>query len=214
MKKLIIAAVVASGVFSHSGIAHATSPQITIPVNSVVRGQAGSEHVLAEETVDEIYRTMICTVIATAKNQGSVHPNNDLYINSGTDSVVLSDVERESNVLTTANKELKMDEKLTVTLKLGQDKVFSGGLDVKLTCKEEPKTKVCRNGEEAEVKESEVLDTDTELPCPIPEEPKEEPKVLTRATELPKTGAGSIVGAFTSIAAIGSIAHAVVTRRR
>lgn len=147
----------------------AETPQISVPVSTIVRGDAGSTHILAEKAVDETLIGMECSVTATAENQGSVHPGNDLIISSGLESVTLANVEREANGLTNADGILTMSDDLTVNLVLGQDKVFSGGMTVKLHCEEPKEVKVCRNGTVITVKEADVLGTDTEAPCPVVE---------------------------------------------
>jgi hypothetical protein len=190
----------------------ASTPQISVPVKTIIRGDIGSTHVLAEETVNEELVGMVCEVNATAKNQGSVHPGNDIIVSSGDSSVTLVNVEREANGLTNAEGELTMSSDLTVTLVLGKDKVFSGGMDVNLNCEEpEPKlVEVCRDGEVITVKEDEVLSTDTSVPCPS------EPEVLTEAVVLPNTGPGTMVAAISAIAGIfGAALHAtIVTKNR
>ncbi len=103
---------------------------ISIPITSHVRGDAGSEHTLATKTV----ANGEYTVKVVARNQGSIHPNSDIIVRSGTSSVSVLDVERISNSLTNGDGKLTVaDGKVVVSLKLGADKVFSGGVDVVLT---------------------------------------------------------------------------------
>ncbi len=148
-----------------TGLATANTNQtiISIPVETVVwKIGVGNTKVLASETVDEKYRDMICSVSASAENQGSVHPGNDLVITSGNDSVTLSDVERASGVETTSNGALTLDQSVSVALVMGQDDVFSAGMDVVLTCEEDPEIEVCRDGEIIPIKESQRADGDTD----------------------------------------------------
>ena len=147
----------------------AAEPQINIPIDTVIRGDVNSMHVLEKQDVDRNLIGNTCKVYATAKNQHSVHPGNDLIISSNSSSVVLKNVEREANGLTTANGNLILGNKLAVTLKLGQDKVFSGGMTVKLECKEPPKyVEVCRDGKIVTIREDKVRETDTKT-CPVKE---------------------------------------------
>lgn len=216
MKKVLFSLALLTLLFGFStGVSASTEPQINIPVKTVIRGDVGSTHVLAEESIAEDLIGMTCSVNATAKNQGSVHPGNDLVIASGEQSVTLENVEREANGLTEAEGSLQLGNTLTVTLVLGKDKVFSGGMTVNLHCEEPPREiEVCRDGKVITINEDERKDTDTEAPCPTPEEPKE-PEVLPAVTELPKTGAGSLAtGAIIATGVLGTVAHATVTRRK
>lgn len=77
---------------------------------------------------------MVCEVHATATNQNSVHPGNDIVVSSNGASVTLHDVEREGFVSTTADATLQLGGTLSATLIMGKDKVFSGGIVVTTTC--------------------------------------------------------------------------------
>jgi hypothetical protein len=186
-----------------------SNPQISVPVNTIVRGDVGSTHILAEKDVDQELIGMVCSVNATAENQGSVHPGNNIVVSSGDGSVKLVNVEREANGITNAERKLAMSSDLTVTLVLGEDKVFSGGMNVNLKCeKPEPVViEVCRDGKVITIEEDAVLPTDTELPCPT------ESEVLAKVAVLPNTGPGSIIAAASALAGVfGATAHAVATR--
>lgn len=188
----------------------ASEPHISIPVSTIVRGQENSVHELSRTNVPSDFVGMTCDINATAKNQGSVHPNNDLIVSSNGSKVELKDVERESNGVTNAEGNLTLSDELIVSLKLGKDKVFSGGLDVNLHCEQPKEVEVCRDNKVITIKESERLDSDTDAPCPT----TDIPVVTTTATELPNTGAGSAVAIATASGFLGSIGHYVVTKRR
>lgn len=125
-----------AGFGAASPVFAATDVNINIPVSTVIRGPEGSAHQLASEPVNPDYRGMVCSVSTEAENQSSVHPGNNLVVASGTDSVVLEDVERESGVKTTAAGELTLGETITVTLVMGEDKVFSAGMTVDIHCED------------------------------------------------------------------------------
>lgn len=211
MKLLSIITGIALSIALPVQVMASSEPQISVPVNTVIRGDVGSTHILAEKETEQELIGMVCTVNATAKNQGSVHPGNNIVVSSGDDSVTLVNVEREANGITNAEGELSMSSDLTVTLVLGEDKVFSGGMDVNLHCeKPEPKiVEVCRDGKVITVEEDEVLTTDTELPCP------KEPEVFTEVVVLPNTGPGSMVALISAVTGVfGATAHAIVTKNR
>lgn len=162
---VFVAAPLVAGV---STVSADTTLNLSVPINTVVRGDKGSVHELTSRDIDQKYRGMICSVNATAENQHSVHPGNNLVVASSGSSVTLEDVERSGGVLTEANGTLTLGSKVTVSLILGRDRVFSGGMDVNIKCVE-PEIEVCRDGEVITIKKSERRDTDVNAPCPVPE---------------------------------------------
>jgi hypothetical protein len=129
MKRLhIILAAVAC--FAVIGSTAAFAAEFDIPIDTVVRADEGSLTVLADvETPPELVGSS-CVSIAVAANQESVHPGNDLIIETGGVSVTLFDVEREPGVTTPAAGEITLGERVKVTLRMGSDEVFSGGIVV------------------------------------------------------------------------------------
>lgn len=75
-----------------------------------------------------------CTVLVDGTNNGSVHPNNDLVVRSGTDSVFLRNVERDPDAVTTATGILTLGNSVTITLDMGPDGISSVDLVAVLTC--------------------------------------------------------------------------------
>ena len=237
MKKIITALITMFAVLMLPVSVSAATPAISIPISTIVRGDVGSVHELETATVDNQYVGLTCDVTAVAINQGSVHPNNDLTVASDGNSVTLKDVERESNGTTTAESKLLLGNNLTVSLTLGEDGVFSGGMNVEVNCEQPPKDiEVCRDGKVITIKENERKETDTDAPCPV--EPKDInvcrdgkvitikenerketdtdapcPKVLTKKTTLPNTGSGSLIGILTITTVAGTLAHRAFTKR-
>ncbi len=114
-----------------------TAAEISIPVSTIVRRiGVGNTEVLATKSINADYQGMVCDVKATAVNQGSVHPNNDLIVASNGTSVTLADVERAANVETFSNGTLTLGNNVKVSLRMGDDDVFSAGMDVVLSCEE------------------------------------------------------------------------------
>ena len=148
-----------------------TSYELSIPVSTVVVAPKGTVREVASKDVASKFVGMTCKVTAHAENQGSVHPDNNLDIVSGNSKVTLKDVERAAGVVTNAEGELTLGNKVVVNLVMGKDGVFSAGMDVKLKCVEE-KIDVCRDGVVVTINKSDRKDTDTNAPCPVVEEPK------------------------------------------
>ena len=109
-------------------------PILELPIDTVARGDAGTEALLA--TVDiapgDVGRT--CTVVVAGENNTSIHPDTDLIVRSGQTTVVAEDVERAPGAITEAEGELVLASQVTVSVRFGPDEVFSGGLVLTLEC--------------------------------------------------------------------------------
>jgi hypothetical protein len=75
------------------------------------------------------------------------------------------------------------------------------------TPEEEKEIKVCRDGKIITINENDKRDSDTTV-C------KEEPKVLSEVTELPKTGAGSLIAVVGAVFAGGTTLSQIRLRRK
>jgi LPXTG-motif cell wall-anchored protein len=117
--------------FAATGVAQ--EPLIVIPIDTVVTGEPGSIHVLATASVPEEFHGVASTVSATSENQSSVHPGSNLTIASDGESVVLLDVEADPGGTVTASGTLTLNPEIVVSLTLGPDGVFSGGVTVTIT---------------------------------------------------------------------------------
>lgn len=192
MKKSLFAltaAVAVSGLSVGTASAASNSSSINISVNTVVRADEGATRVLQTKTVSSEKKGEACTVVAKAKNQGSVHPGNNLVVRSGNSQIVLRNVERAAGATTESSSKITLGDQITVSLVMGRDKVFSGGMDVALDCeKPEPVKSVAPAQPEAEQPEAEQ---------PAQEQPKEESKggEDVTVTTLPETGPGALLAA-------------------
>lgn len=117
-----------------TGVAAAAQDSLIVPLDTVVRAPAGSSTVLAEIAVDSDLVGLECTIEASAINQSSVHPGNDIVVSTGTSSVTLRDVEGEPSKSTTADGTVILGPAITLTLIMGPDGVFSAGASVQFTC--------------------------------------------------------------------------------
>jgi hypothetical protein len=115
-------------------------PSISVPISTVAYGEQGSLHVLASTPVDAALQGSSCTVRAVADNNGSVHPDSTLTVVSGSTSVRLLDVESAPGKTTDGSGTLVLAADLLVSVTLGPDGVFSGGIEVMLTCESPPPT--------------------------------------------------------------------------
>lgn len=100
---------------------------IEIPLDTVVRDEPGALVVLDEVAVPAALVGQTCRIESRAENNSSVHPGNDLIVASDGTSVVLADVESEPGKVTTSSDRLTLGSTASVTLRMGEDGVFSGG---------------------------------------------------------------------------------------
>ena len=149
IKRLASTAVLAAGLLISGGLAsnvQATNPaDISIPVETVVRGNTGSVQPITSVNVANDMRGLVCDVTSRAVNQRSVHPNSDLIIRSNGTQVEIKDVEREANGVTPATGSLTLGNDISVSVRLGRDRIFSGGMHVEFDCSE-PRNPVCELG--------------------------------------------------------------------
>ena len=145
----------------------------------VVRGEPGDvvELVTAPVGADEV--GMVCLITAISDNNPSTHPNSDLIIDTNGDSFEIRDVEaapelkkEESSV-----EGVVLGENVTVSVRLGGDGVFSGGVILTSDCVP------------AEVEE-EVVEPEPEVVEP---EPEPEPEVLSGAGAAPAPAAPTVL---------------------
>jgi hypothetical protein len=108
--------------------------QIVVPINTVVRAPEGSETVLSTTQTPEEFVGETCEVTAQSENQSSVHPGNDLVVESGGNQIVLPDVEAEPGGVVTATGTLVLAEEIVIFLIMGPDEVFSAGIEVRFQC--------------------------------------------------------------------------------
>jgi hypothetical protein len=113
-------------------------PSLEIPLDTVARGGVGAEEELAVEEIPAEAVGWSCDVVAAGENNESVHPNNDIIVRSGDSSVELLDVEREAGAVTEGSGTVTLGETLTVHVRFGADKVFSGGMVLSIDCPTPP----------------------------------------------------------------------------
>ena len=141
---------------------------ITVDVpTQVIRAAAGSEHVLALQTVNPSYIGFTCSTSLTAVNR-SVHPNNNVNLLTGTSTTSFANIERESGTITVAGGSVVLGEAIGLTLTMGSDEAYSSEFVVTLNCVED-EIQVCRDGQVLTIGLSERKATDTDAPCPVPQ---------------------------------------------
>jgi hypothetical protein len=133
MKRIVTASVCVAVVIM-GPVAMAQTVDVEIEIDTV----AHASGVLATEAVPPELQGATCDVTATAENQSSVHPDSNLIIASGGDSITLLDVERAPGAVTTTSETLTLGSEITVSLEIGPDGIFSGGITVTAECESAP----------------------------------------------------------------------------
>lgn len=121
--------------FFNTPAAYAADFDLEIP-GGAREGDPGTLLTLATQQVDPEFQGRQCSVVGEAFNQHSVHPNSDLFVQSGGTEVVLRDVESAPNVTVEGEGTLTLGEEIVVVLRFGEDGIFSAGMTVKVDCPE------------------------------------------------------------------------------
>lgn len=135
-------AVACAGVVVSAPVGAQAPSGLDIPLETVVRGDAGSEHLLVTEPVPAEHQGKECTATVGGANNESVHPDTNLIVRSGESEIELLDIEREAGAITEGTGPLTLGTEVTVSVVLGEDEVFSGGTVLSIECPtpEEPTT--------------------------------------------------------------------------
>jgi LPXTG-motif cell wall-anchored protein len=136
MRKVLLAACGATGwlvLLSAPAAAQQSLPSIVI--SQTIRDAPGSVHVVSTTNVDPSIDGGTCDVTVTGENNASVHPNSDILVASA-NQVTVPDVERAAGAEgIPADGTLELGSTVTISVRLGGDGVFSGGLlEVDFTC--------------------------------------------------------------------------------
>lgn len=149
--------------------------KIVIPVDTIIKGPEGSVHVLAEEDISEDLWGLLCDVDIEVDNQDSAHPDSDIRIISGT-TLLFSDVEDPAFNVFVGSGQIVLNEKLSITLTLGEDEVWSAGLIVEIECETRPTTTTTTSISTTTTETTVVSSTTTVTTTPV-----------TTSTTLPPT---------------------------
>lgn len=150
-------------------------PIFDIPLDTVERGDEGTELLLATEGIPTEDVGRECDVSAESANNSSVHPNTDLIVRSGGSEVEIVDVEQEADGTMEATGTLVLDSEVSVLVRFGPDEVFSGGMVVTLDCPTPPPSTTAPPVTDAPTTTTTEPETVTVTPAapaqPVPAEP-------------------------------------------
>lgn len=130
---IMAALVLGFGFFTPMSTAHAAEFDVEIP-RGTREGAPGTFHNLATQEVAAGLQGRECTAVGIAVNQRSLHPNSDLFVRSGGTEVVLFDVEATPNVTVQGEGTLTLGDEIVVSVRFGEDGVFSGAMTVRVDC--------------------------------------------------------------------------------
>ena len=123
------------GVLLLAAPAVAQDATILILIDGIVRGDEGEIFEVAVQEVDSDLVGARCTAgTAQTEEGGSEHPNNDFIIASGGTSAEIEDFEAVSGATVAMSGAITLGDSITVSLRLGPNRVSSGGLVIALTC--------------------------------------------------------------------------------
>ncbi len=121
--------------FATTGPVSAQETQsFTISVDGIAEGEEGSVIEVARQAVPDGLEGATCDVTATASNNGSIHPGNDLLLMSGSSSGELSDVEGSAGQVSTGSAPVVLGDEVVIELRFGSSGVTSGGVTVEFAC--------------------------------------------------------------------------------
>jgi len=176
------------------------------------RTAPGSVHLVSTTNVDPALDGGTCDVTVTGENNTSVHPNSDILIASA-NQVTVPDVERSAGAQgIPADGALELGSTVTISVRLGGDGVFSGGLlQVDFTC--------TPPGPPPSVTPQSVATTSTTASPNAPVVAAEsQQKPPTGSTTLPRTGSDTtgplVAGLASLVVGAGLLAKVAVGARR
>jgi hypothetical protein len=135
------AMLVGVGLFGTAAGAQESDPMVEIPIEFVYeRGDAGSSVAIGSADVAADLVGQTCNVVATVRNQESVHPGNKLVVSSGGSTVEIAGIEDEAGAVTVDGGSLTLGATVSVAVVLGNDGATSLGSSLTVTCEPLPET--------------------------------------------------------------------------
>ncbi len=187
---------------------------LSLPTDTVVYAEPGTLIELGRVPVDTDLAGPLCTWEASVTNQNSAHPGNDIIVRSGDSELVLSEVEATEGKVTTNSGSAYLVDEVVVTLRMGPDGVFSGGLDLTIRydqCTTTTTAPAPTTVPETTVPETTVPETTVSEPTTAPETPTTAgdlaplgPTVVTTTTTAPTTTTVDIAPAGPVLPVTGS----------
>jgi len=116
----------------------AQSNSILIEIPGINRGDEGEIIRVASVDVDPGMFGWLCTATAQTENNASEHDDNDFILTSGSSNTEILNWEAVAGAIVSMSGTLVLGESITVDLRIGPDRVSSGGVRIVLTCSPPP----------------------------------------------------------------------------
>lgn len=134
MRKVMLVAGLVVGVLAAAVPAGAQATEIVIELDGVERGDEGEVIELVNRPVEADLVGAECSVSGRTENNESVHPGNDLIIQTGDSTTEVPDVEAQEFEVIQGTGSVTLGESIAVSLRFGPDGVTSGGIFLDFVC--------------------------------------------------------------------------------
>ena len=134
----------------------------TVPPSSIADGNEGEVRLLWTQSVDPGDVGKDCEVVLVSTNNESTREGSDLIVQSGSSSMVGSNVEHDAAPHTFVDR-LTLGTTISVSVRFGPEGVYSGGSNVETTC---PQTEAITTPQQPEPTVAGAV-----APAPVPVRP-------------------------------------------
>jgi hypothetical protein len=191
VRKASIAFVVV-GVLLLAVPALAQSNSILIEITGINYSAEGKIIRVASVDVDPGMVGWLCTGTAQTENKDSEHDDNDFILTSGSSSAEILNWEAAAGAMVSMSGTLVLGESITVDLRMGPDRVSSGGVRIVLTCSPPPPPETTTTTSTTTTTAPPETTTTTQAPTTT------QPPAATTTTEPPPEGGVSAGGGSTA----------------
>jgi len=120
---------IASTLLLPAAAAQGQTPDVDIPIDTILRGEPGDTFLMATVTASP---GLACDAFLDGRNNESVHPGTDILIQSGANFAMIGDV--ETAAFNTDSTTFTTGGLIEVFIRLGADGVSSTGFTLALDC--------------------------------------------------------------------------------
>jgi hypothetical protein len=180
----------------------AQSNSIPIEISGINRGDEGEIIRVASVDVDPGMFGWLCTATAQTENNASEHDDNDFVLTSGSSSAEILNWEAVAGAIVSMSGTLVLGESITVDLRMGPDRVSSGGVRIVLTCSPPPPPETTTTTSTTTTTAPPETTTTTTAPPEATTTTQAQPPAEVKTTEPPPEGGVSAGGGSTAATGI------------
>ena len=174
----------------------AQSNSILIELTGINRGDEGEIIQVASVDVDPGMFGWLCTATAQTENNASQNDDNDFILTSGSSSAEILNWEAVAGAIVSMSGTLVLGESIIVDLRMGPDRVSSGGVRIVLTCSPPPPETTTTTSATTTTASPET--TTTTAPPETTTTTQAQPPAEVKTTEPPPQGGVSAGGGITA----------------